>query len=402
MKIDFKYTKELLTLNEIYNKNNQDNLRIVGGAVRNFLINKEINDYDLSSIILPEDGIKLLQQHNIKVIPTGIKFGTITAVINGKTFEITTTRKDIKTDGRHANVEFTNNFKVDAERRDFTFNALYLDFKNNVYDYFDGITDLNKGIVRFIGNAEQRIKEDYLRILRFFRFFSYYGVALDNEGLKYSIEYKDGLKSLSGERIKTEMFKTLLADYPLAAINIMKNNGILQIITELNNFNINLLEIFYSIKKYIKYKVTCPLILALFLDDINSLDTIKNKWKLSKKENTETFNILQRKNDNLYSQNDIKELLFYTNNKDLTTKITIYNSIINSNKIKEELSNYINNLIDFIEKTEIPVLPITAKDLKDNNFKDVKQYSQLLQQAKTIFAKSSFKLGKKEIIERIK
>ena len=173
MKIDFPYTDELLLLNDIFNANHEDNLRIVGGAVRNYMIGEEISDFDLSCRLSPEKILDILQKNQIKAIPTGIKFGTITAVIKNKCFEITTTRKDVKTDGRHAVVEYTTNFEVDAQRRDFTFNALYLDFDGNLYDYFNGLNDLKNGIVRFIGNAEDRIKEDYLRILRLFRFYCY-------------------------------------------------------------------------------------------------------------------------------------------------------------------------------------------------------------------------------------
>ena len=142
MKINFPYNKDLFLLDKIFNTDTPDNLRIVGGAVRNFLLNKKINDFDLSTTFLPQETQKILDDNNIKNIPTGINFGTVTAIINNKTYEITSTRKDIKTDGRHAVVEYTKDFKIDAERRDFTFNALYLDFKGNIYDYFEGIKDL--------------------------------------------------------------------------------------------------------------------------------------------------------------------------------------------------------------------------------------------------------------------
>ncbi len=402
MKINFEYTKELLTLNEIYNKNNTDNLRIVGGAVRNFLLDRKINDYDLSSKILPEDGVKLLEKNNIKVIPTGIKFGTITAIINNKTFEITTTRKDIKTDGRHAKVEFTDDFKIDAGRRDFTFNALYLDFNNNIYDYFDGITDLKKGIVRFIGDAEQRIKEDYLRILRFFRFFSYYGIVLDNYGLKYSILYKDGLNGLSGERIKSEMFKMFAADYPLNALHIMNNNNILQIATGLNNFDFYYIEILYSLKKYLNIKFSCSLVLSLFLKNIDELNILREKWRLSKKENIEIFNILKHKDDNLYTEKDIKILLFSGIEIELLLKIIVFNSIIHSDEINCNLLQYINNKINFAKTEKAPILLINGKDLNNNGFEDKQRYSFLLNKARELFIESDFILSKNDIIKKLK
>ncbi len=402
MKVSFNYTDELLILDKIFNKNNEDNLRIVGGAVRNFLINKKINDYDLSCKLLPEQTIALLEKNNIKSVPTGIKFGTVMAIINGKTFEITTTREDVKTDGRHAEVKFTNDFKIDAARRDFTFNALYLDFNGNIYDYFDGITDLNKGIVRFIGNAEKRIKEDYLRILRFFRFFSYYGSVLDNDGLKYSIEYKEKLKNLSGERIKSEMFKIFMSDYPLNALYIMNNNKILQIITEIEDFNFQYLEIFYSIKKYLNFNIDANLVVALILNNLDDLNKLRENWRFSKKENTEIFKLIEHKYDALYSNNNLKEFLFNGIDKQLLIKLLIVNSIVNSSNIKNNLLDYINNSINFIINEKIPTFSLAGSDLYNSGFKDKKIYSTLIKRAKELFIKSNFSLSKKEIIKQLK
>ena len=301
-KIDFPYTKELLLLNNIFNGTHGDNLRIVGGAIRNFLLNKEISDFDLSTTFLPEQTIEILEQNNIKYFSTGIGFGTVVAIINNKIFEITTTREDITTDGRHAEVKFTQNFEIDAKRRDFTFNALYLDFHNNLFDYFNGIEDLIKGIVRFIGNSENWIQVYYLRILRFFRFYCYYGIVLDNQGLKYSIKYKDKLTTLSGERIKAEMFKILLSDCPIKTLHIMNQNGILQIITSIDDFNFNKIELLYSIKKYIKNNVSAEFVLSLLLKNIDELDILRNKWKLSKKENNKIFNLLFHNVDKIYNK----------------------------------------------------------------------------------------------------
>ena len=149
--------------------------RIVGGAVRDYILNKNIKDVDIASTFEPADLTKILESQNIKVIPTGIDFGTVTAIFKEKPYEITTLRKDINCDGRHAKISYTNDWQEDAARRDFTFNALYMDVNGKIYDYFKGQEDLAKGIVRFIGNANERIKEDYIRILRMFRFFAYYG-----------------------------------------------------------------------------------------------------------------------------------------------------------------------------------------------------------------------------------
>ena len=397
-KIDFPYTKELLLLNNIFNGTHGDNLRIVGGAIRNFLLNKEISDFDLSTTFLPEQTIEILEQNNIKYFSTGICFGTVVAVINNKIFEITTTREDIKTDGRHAEVKFTQNFEIDAKRRDFTFNALYLDFHNNLFDYFNGIEDLMKGIVRFIGNAENRIQEDYLRILRFFRFYCYYGIVLDNQGLKYSIKYKDKLTTLSGERIKAEMFKILLSNYPIKTLHIMNQNGILQIITSIDDFNFNKIELLYSIKKYIKNNVSAELILSLLLKNIDELDILKNKWKLSKKENNKIFNLLLHKGDKIYNKKQIQELLFYSNDKNYVIDLVIINAILNNINNPQD---YINNLINFIQSIKMPSFPINGNDLEKLDIKNKKDYGKIISILKQEFIESDFKLTKEELLNKV-
>ena len=397
-KIDFPYTEELLLLNNIFNGTHGDNLRIVGGAIRNFLLNKEISDFDLSTTFLPEQTIKILKQNNIKYFPIGIGFGTVVAVINNKMFEITTTREDIKTDGRHAEVKFTQNFEIDAKRRDFTFNALYLDFHNNLFDYFNGIEDLMKGIVRFIGNAENRIQEDYLRILRFFRFYCYYGIVLDNQGLKYSIKYKDKLTTLSGERIKAEMFKILLSDCPIKTLHIMNQNGILQIITSIDDFDFNKIELLYSIKKYIKNNVSAELVLSLLLKNIDELDILRNKWKLSKKENNKIFNLLLHKGDKIYNKKQIQELLFYSNDKNHVIDLVIINAILNDINNPQD---YINNLINFIQSIKIPSFPINGNDLEKLDIKNKKDYGKIISILKQEFIESDFKLTKEELLNKV-
>lgn len=396
MKINFPYNQDLLKLNEIFNKDNQDNLRIVGGAVRNFLLNKEIIDFDLSTTFIPTETQKILNENNIKNIPTGVNFGTITAVFDKKTYEITSTRKDIQTDGRHAVVEYAKDFKIDAERRDFTFNALYLDFNNNVYDYFNGISDLKKGIVRFIGNTESRIKEDYLRILRFFRFYTYYGNVLDNEGLKYSILYRDKLNSLSAERIKTEMFKIFDAKFPLDVLKIMFKNEILQIITDIKNFDFNFLEYFYSIREYLLEKSNTELAISLFLNNQNDLEILKNKWKLSNKEHRLIQYLFNHKQDKKYNLDKIKEIIFL-DGKNYIQQLIIFNGIINQTSINE-----INSNLDFTNNIILPKLPINGNDLAKNGFTDKSKYNNLLNIAKNLFMKSNYSLKKEDIIKELK
>jgi poly(A) polymerase len=172
--------------------------RAVGGAVRNTLLGLPVTEIDLATTALPEQVMALARKAGLKAIPTGIEHGTVTVVVDGAPFEVTTLRRDVETYGRHATVAFTEDWEEDARRRDFTLNALYAGSDGTVFDPLGGYADLVAGRVRFIGEAEARIKEDYLRILRFFRFNAYYGKGpLDPEGLQASVRLRAGLDQLS-------------------------------------------------------------------------------------------------------------------------------------------------------------------------------------------------------------
>jgi poly(A) polymerase len=205
--------------------------RLVGGVVRDSLLKKPTVDIDIATDFTPVQVTKTLEAQDVKVIPTGIKFGTVSAIINKETFEITTLRKDLSCDGRHTIVEYSNDFEEDARRRDFTINALsYCPIKHEIYDYFGGIDDLNNRKVVFIGNADERIKEDYLRILRFFRFSCKYARGIDERGLASCVQLKDKLQLLSCERIKQEMDKILILENSPYILAKMYDSGIMQAI----------------------------------------------------------------------------------------------------------------------------------------------------------------------------
>lgn len=203
--------------------------RLVGGCVRDSILQREIHDIDLATNLLPDQAIKALKLRNIKTIPTGLKHGTITAILNKRSFEITTLRHDVKCDGRHAKVEFTNDWQADASRRDFTFNALYADKHGHIYDYFGGIQDLKARKLNFIGNAEDRIKEDYLRILRAFRFHAKICIGdLSDEILDVCKKHSHMIQNLSGERIREEIFKLLECNDPAPTLKSMQKSDVLQ------------------------------------------------------------------------------------------------------------------------------------------------------------------------------
>lgn len=204
---------------------------IVGGFVRDSILNVESNDIDIVTLLKPNKVTQILEGEGMKIIPTGIEHGTVTAIYNEKKFEITTARKDISTDGRHAKVIFSDNFAEDAERRDFTFNALYMDENGEITDFTGGKEDLANGIVKFIGDPKKRINEDYLRILRFFRFYGRYSKhQVDKSLLEILKEYSPLLKQLSAERISEEIWKILCMDSTLKTLEAMQEAGVLDVL----------------------------------------------------------------------------------------------------------------------------------------------------------------------------
>jgi len=202
--------------------------RIVGGAVRDALLGLAVADVDLATPLLPGEVIRRLEAASIKAVPTGIEHGTVTAVCDGRSFEITTLRRDVATDGRRAIVAFSTDWREDAARRDFTINALYADPESReIYDYFGGLADLAAHHVRFIGDAAQRIAEDHLRILRLFRFHARFGQgALDRDALDAARDNASKLMALSRERIADELRKLLSVSDPTAAVSAMVDTGI--------------------------------------------------------------------------------------------------------------------------------------------------------------------------------
>lgn len=217
---------ELTALFEAFLKAGAE-VRLVGGCVRDSLLGLEIGDIDMAVNVPPLQAKEILETAGIKVIPTGIHHGTITAIVHKIPFQITSLRQDWKTDGRHAQVIFGTDWLADAKRRDFTMNAIYLDSSGNLYDPLRGQADLEKGVVKFIGDPSQRIQEDYLRILRYYRFLAYYGKGqpLKIPELK---ALKDGLTRLSAERVQGEIFKLLNAENPLPVLTLMKEDGVFE------------------------------------------------------------------------------------------------------------------------------------------------------------------------------
>ncbi len=209
--------------------------RVAGGAVRNALLGQPINDIDMATDLAPQEIIRLTESAGLSVHPTGLEHGTVTVVAGPKdarkTFEVTTLRMDVETDGRRAKVAFTDDWSVDAHRRDFTINALYCDQDGEIFDFVDGLKDLQHGQVRFVGSPAERIEEDHLRILRFFRFFAWYGEGSPDTGsLRACVSARATLAKLSRERIRQEMLKLVAAPKAASTLLLMHERKVLNAI----------------------------------------------------------------------------------------------------------------------------------------------------------------------------
>jgi tRNA nucleotidyltransferase/poly(A) polymerase len=202
--------------------------RVVGGAVRDLALGLDPGDFDLATTIRPEEVIRRAEAAGFKVVPTGIAHGTVSLIMDGQTFETTTLREDVETDGRHAKVAYGRDFEADARRRDFTINSLSVTADGRIHDPLGGLDDLTAGRVRFIGDADARIREDYLRILRFFRFSARFGRgALDRDGLNATVRNRKGLTRLSRERVRAEALKLLVTPHAGEVVRVMGERGIL-------------------------------------------------------------------------------------------------------------------------------------------------------------------------------
>ena len=376
-------------------QNQNYKLKLVGGCVRKLITEEKIDDMDIAINIEPEKIKKVLVEQKIKFVETGIKYGTITALINDFKFEITSLRKDLSTDGRHAKVEFTSNWEQDAQRRDFTINAIYSDISGEVYDPLNGIEDLKNGIIKFIGDPNQRIQEDYLRILRYLRFYTQYNKNKfhDEIAIKAIKRNLDGLAKISKERILEELFKMMkLNNFSKLFEDEFCRFIILSILPQLRNYNrIKILnKISYKIKKQID-KIL--LLSILIVDETDNCNFFLYKYQLS---NEDKKRILFIKNSfknyskqYLYSKKNLLKLT-YLSDKSSVVELLIFLIFVNPKKISN-----IENLIDYIKEKTIPEFPINAKFLKEEfNFSEGKQLGYALKKLEKQWIDDGFKIDK--------
>lgn len=362
----------------------ESNVRFVGGAVRDALLGKKISDIDVATPLDPETVMEKLSQ--FKVIPTGLKHGTITAVINHKIFEVTTLRHDVETFGRHARVEFHDDWQADAKRRDFTINALYLGADGTLYDYFGGRADLKTGTVRFIGDASSRIEEDGLRILRLFRFHAWFGAGeIDPEALQAVQKKLDMLGQLSAERVRQEILKTLAAGDPVFDFEAMEKAGVLKRVFQRFEFDFSGFKILVSLEAE--------------LNMISPLRRLGALFKGQGKEISERLKLSNRERDRLLK---MEVLVLADPLSEKTIRADVYlngfesfeDRLLLSGKRLEEIKPVLKFSGDFTP----PKFPINGKDLEALGFVQGIEMGEYLKKLERRWIDSDFKLSKADLL----
>lgn len=377
-----------------------DHARFVGGCVRNALLGKAVGDVDIATTRLPADVMRLFRAQNIKVIPTGIDHGTVTVIVDKTPFEITTLRLDKQTDGRHAEVEFTNDWKEDASRRDFTMNALYLDQKGSVLcDYFGGYKDLCESHVRFIGVADNRIEEDYLRILRFFRFSALYGGGFfDDKALKACFENRAGLKTLSKERIGDEFFKILKAPHGFKTLQLMFEYEIMQNIVPLKYLP-HWLKAFFAFEDSHGFEPCEAIRLSLLSRGQTDAQTLFKSLRISKKQK-----------ERIQACHSVMD--FYEGNKDTPFFYGFYffmprialAGLVALSFMDDGYEINRDNVLDYyrnwIDQDSTPEFPVHAKMLLDIGYEKNAALGRILKHLEKEWALSGGTLSKDDLIKQ--
>ena len=371
-------------------------VRFVGGCIRKALCGEQVDDIDLATSLEPNLVKQKLLKNGIKVIDTGAGHGTLTAILNRKKFEITTLRKDVKTDGRHADVEFTLSWEEDAARRDFTINAIYSDIEGRIFDPLNGRIDLKNKLIKFIGNPEERIQEDYLRILRYFRFFLQYSKNNHDEKVLKSIKkYINGINHLSKERIFDELKKILILKN-LYKLFSQKNSKeiILSIFPQFKYFD--RLIAFNALQNNIKNSFDTSLILALLIvDKSNNYEYFCHKYKTSNiimsRLNNISKNFEHLKNKNFFLKENIKKQI-YILGKDNVIDLLLFSLCINKSKNFDILE-----LINYARGCEVLKFPISGNDLKEQGYHDGVILGEKLKKLEEKWINNNFIIDEKDI-----
>jgi len=390
-----KEIKKLFLAIENYSEDSE--IRYVGGCVRKILNNEIVDDIDFAVNLKPEECSAALKENNIKFFEIGISHGTIIALIDSYKFEITSLRKDLITDGRHAKVAFTADWQEDASRRDFTINAIFSDIHGNLYDPFDGKKDLEIGKIKFIGDADKRIKEDYLRILRYIRFFLNYSKIDHSDKIRKIIKQNlNGISNLSSERLLDEFKKLIISS---SFLKLFKDPFCLELINLIFPQFKNL-DIFKNLNKFAEINIKKVdfifLISLMLIDNTDNVEYFLFKFNISSidKKRILFLNKFYNKeiNKNYFSKNNLWKIFYYNGKQALFD--LIYFEIFKSKKINKKLIA----LLEYFKDKEVPVFPVKAVNLMEKyNIPEGKQLGLKLKKIEEQWIKNDFTVLDNEI-----
>ena len=398
--LKFQELKDKSEVNKIFDAinsyNNISEVRYVGGCVRKILNKENTDDIDLATNLTPDQVKACLDNSKIKYFETGLEHGTITAKIDNQNFEITTLRKDVKTDGRHAIVEYTTSWEEDALRRDFTINSIYSDIDGNLYDPNNGHKDLINGIIKFIGEPETRIKEDYLRIIRYLRFYSgYSNVDHELNIIKIIKQNIEGLGKVSKERQFNELQKIIKLDNFLRIFSNKSSCELFSLIfPQLKNLK-KFTKLSKSSEKILRNKSSYFIISLLVIDETDNSDYFMYKYNLPN-ELKDKINFLKyysiNKNINeILNKKELQKIFYYKEKSDLI-------DLIDFNLLYYKQSKKLSELKTYFEKLDKPTFPIKAQSLIDDyGYKEGRELGQKLKNLEIKWIENNFTLSKKDM-----
>ncbi|XP_047439890.1 CCA tRNA nucleotidyltransferase 1, mitochondrial [Mugil cephalus] len=384
-------------LAEVFEKHNHE-LRIAGGAVRDLLSGKRPEDVDFATTATPEEMKNMFQAAGIRIINNkGEKHGTITARLNNENFEVTTLRLDVQTDGRHAEVEFTTDWQKDAERRDLTINSMFLGLDGTLYDYFEGYEDLQKRKVRFVGSAEQRIKEDYLRILRYFRFYGRVALEPDDHEAETLVAIREngcGLAGISGERIWVELKKMVLGDHAAHLLELVYDLDLAQYIGLPPDGDVGEMKrVWQNVKDHSPKPMT---VLAGLFHRPEEVEKMDVRLKVSREEKNLALFLVKHRRELCRSEDGdglrpFTDFIIDSRELDTQSKVCELLKYQGEEKLLSELCRW-----------SIPRFPVSGHDLRRMGITSGKEIGATLQKLRDVWKKSHYQMDKDELLSYVK
>jgi tRNA nucleotidyltransferase (CCA-adding enzyme) len=356
--------------------------RVAGGAVRDALLGVQPKDWDVATSLVPTAVQKLANDAGFAVLPTGLQHGTVTVMVNKMPLEVTTLRVDVDTDGRHAEVSFTDSWTLDAERRDLTMNSMFMDADGTVWDFFNGQADLANGVVKFVGSASKRVQEDFLRILRFFRFVGRMGsVVFDADAVRAIQRNATGLQKVSGERVWMELEKILTGNNLEEVLLSMQETGVLSVV------GVSTPNVEAAVRAN-AMNARAETVLAALVDTVEVAEVVANAWKLSNHERT-TLMFVTANSDNLHHL-DHKVLV------DWQKMVVVYGK-----DVTLELMRLTPNhaMVVSVDGWVVPVFPVNGQHMTTLGVKPGPEMGRKLKALKQAWLDSDFKLDLRKMMQ---